>query len=109
LQGEPGSGVARRNDQVRDPAVLNARTRHTSAKKAVTGLEEIIYIGGYVEPGGTKAPRLDLVRKTAFEDLGEAVYMILSDTLQYLRRGNREIDLMTESAFAYYCNLHNQK
>lgn len=60
----------------------------------MTDLEKIIYIADYIEPGRTKAPRLDLVRKTAFEDLDEAMYMILSDTLQYLRRetGNRPDD-----------------
>ena len=109
LHAKLGAWVARRKYDVQDPEILNAITCHTTGKKAMTDLEKIIYIADYIEPGRTKAPRLDLVRKTAFEDLDEAMYMILSDTLQYLRRGNREIDLMTESAFAYYCNLHNQK
>ena len=46
-------------------------------------------------------------RKLAFEDLDEAMYQILHNTLQYLRSKNDDtmIDQMTAEAYDYYKKL----
>ncbi len=77
-------------------------------KGGYDGPGKIIYIADYIEPGRNKAPRLEEIRKMAFRDLDECMYMILHDTLTYLRTVEKEIDTVTESAYEYYCNLHNQ-
>ncbi|MGI6010342.1 MAG: bis(5'-nucleosyl)-tetraphosphatase (symmetrical) YqeK [Ruminococcus sp.] len=109
LHAKLGAWIAKKKYRIQDREILDAITWHTTGKAAMTELDKIIYIADYIEPGRTKAPRLDQVREKSFYDLDEAMYMILSDTLQYLKNGGKEIDPATESAFAYYCNLHNQK
>ncbi|MGI6008196.1 MAG: bis(5'-nucleosyl)-tetraphosphatase (symmetrical) YqeK [Ruminococcus sp.] len=109
LHAKLGAWVAKKKYGIKDQEILSAITWHTTGKAAMTDLEKIIYIADYIEPGRKKAPRLDQVRKAAFDNLNEAMFMILSDTLQYLKRTGRDIDPITESAFAYYCNLHNQE
>ncbi|WP_411335389.1 bis(5'-nucleosyl)-tetraphosphatase (symmetrical) YqeK [Ruminococcus gauvreauii] len=108
LHAKLGAHLAKKKFDIRDPEVLSAITWHTTGKAAMTVLEKIIYIADYIEPGRNKAPRLEEIRKMAFRDLDECMYMILHDTLTYLRSVEKEIDTVTESAYEYYCNLHNQ-
>ena len=45
----------------------------------------------------------------AFEDLDECVYMILRDTLYYLRSNPKAVDPTTSQAFEYYKKIHDSK
>lgn len=65
-------------------------------------LDKIVYVADYIEPRRNKAANLAEVRKLAFLDLDEALYRILSDTLEYLDRGSGEVDEMTLKAYEYY-------
>lgn len=47
-------------------------------------LEKIVYIADYIEPGRDRAQNLPEIRKIAFQDLDECMYVILKDTLDYL-------------------------
>ena len=69
---------------------------------AMSLLDKIVYVADYIEPRRNKAPNLTEVRKLAFLDLDEALYKILSDTLEYLDEGSGEIDQMTMRAYEYY-------
>jgi HD superfamily phosphohydrolase YqeK len=42
------------------------------------------------------------MRKLAFENLDNAVYRILENTLNYLRSRGQEIDNLTVAAYDYY-------
>ena len=71
----------------------------------MTLLDKIIYIADYIEPSRASAPNLNLVRKLAFEDIDECLYVILKDSLDYLRTKSEVIDPMTEQTYLYYKNL----
>lgn len=68
----------------------------------MTPLEKIIYIADYIEPHRDQAPNLASIRKLAFEDLDQALYHILSDTLSYLKKKGTEAEEMTQNAYDYY-------
>ena len=65
-------------------------------------LDKIVYVADYIEPKRNKAANLPKVRKLAFLDIDQALYKILSDTLEYLGKGSGEIDEMTRKAYDYY-------
>lgn len=102
LHGKVGSFLARTEYDVDDPDILNAISYHTTGRPGMSTLEKIVFIADYIEPGRKQAPNLDEVRKLAFEDLDAALLKILSDTLEYLQAGDREIDTMTKKTYDYY-------
>lgn len=42
------------------------------------------------------------LRKLAFQDIDECLYLILKDTLSYLQTRNLTLDPMTEKTYRYY-------
>ena len=72
-------------------------------------LEKILYVADYIEPRRFKAPNLDKIRGLAFRDLDEAVYKIMSDTLEYLKERPESIDDTTKAACAFYRALHETR
>ena len=70
-------------------------------------LDKIIYIADYIEPNRNKAPHLEKLRKLAFEDLDQALFKILSDTLNYLKRAPKNLDPLTIQAYEYYKELYS--
>lgn len=75
----------------------------------MTKLEMIIYIADYIEPQRDKAPRLDVIRRLAFEDLEECMYQILKDSMSYLSANPEDLDRTTETAYQYYKKLHDSR
>ncbi len=71
-------------------------------------LEMILFVADYIEPGRTKAHRLKKIRMTAFHELEDAVYMILKDTLNYLKRTGKPMDKMTEKSYEYYRKFYEE-
>lgn len=108
IHAKLGSWVARKKYGIHDKEILSAIEYHTTGKPSMTDIEKIIYIADYIEPGRHKAKNLEAIRKMAFIDLNETMYMILEDTLTYLQESKKEIDPTTETAHVYYSNLHNQ-
>lgn len=102
LHAKAGSFLAEKKYGVSDRDVLNAVLYHTTGRPEMTLLEKIIYIADYMEPGRKQAPRLEEIRKMAFEDLDRALLWILEDTLHYLESGKMEIDEMTRNTYQYY-------
>ena len=49
------------------------------------------------------------IRKLAFSDLDECMYVILRDTLAYLKTNPKSIDPTTSQALAYYEAIHLNK
>lgn len=70
-------------------------------------LEKIIFIADYIEPGRSKAPNLDKIRREAALDLNRCVCMIARDTLQHLREIGSHVDKKTEETYEYYHSLTN--
>ena len=94
---------------VTDREVRQAVRYHTTGRPEMTLLEKIIYIADYIEPGRDKAPNLPTVRRLAFQDLDETMYVILKDTLEYLEHGSGTIDATTRQACRYYQELHDRR
>ena len=74
----------------------------------MTLLDKIVYIADYLEPNRNMAPNLAEVRKLAFEDIDECLYLILKDSLAYLETKSEAIDPMTEQTYYYYKKLLNK-
>ena len=102
LHAKVGSFMAKDTYDVQDTDILNAILYHTTGRPNMTLLEKIIFIADYIEPNRKDAPNLELIRKTAFEDLDETLIMILNDTLEYLKTKSHDIDPMTENTLHFY-------
>ncbi len=111
LHAKAGACIAQEKYEVEDEEILGAITYHTTGKAEMSLLEKITYIADYIEPHRNHAPDLDEVRKLAFEDLDQTMYVILKNTLTYLSDKKNQIDPMTQVAFEYYEELcgHDQQ
>lgn len=102
IHAKLGAFLAKEEYGICDQQVLSAIACHTTGKPDMTPLEKIIYIADYIEPHRDQAPNLASIRKLAFEDLDQALYHILSDTLSYLKKKGTEAEEMTQNAYDYY-------
>ena len=109
IHSKLGAVYAREKYGVDDDEILSAIRWHTIGRANMTLLEKIIFIADYIEPGRDKAKNLDLIRRTAFEDIDEAMYMILRDTLEYLKSGEGEFDPATEETYIFYKDLYDNR
>jgi len=104
LHAKVGAYLAEHKYEVHNQDVLNAIMNHTTGRPNMSLLEKIIFIADYIEPGRKQAPNLDTIRSMSFQDLNQALIMILKDTLEYLKKGEGELDPMTEQTYHYYIN-----
>ncbi len=102
LHAKLGAFVASTKYEIEDQEILDAITYHTTGRPEMTLLDKIIYIADYLEPNRCEAPNLAEVRKLVFIDLDECLYVILRDSLAYLKSRNDVIDPMTEQTYLYY-------
>lgn len=102
LHAKVGSFIAMSNYGIDDTDIINAILNHTTGRPGMSLLEKIIFVSDYIEPSRKNAPNLNRIRKKAFEDLDQALIMILTDTLRYLDEIGSEIDPMTQKAYEYY-------
>ena len=108
LHAKVGRFVAMHSYGVDDEDILNAIENHTTGRPNMSPLEKIIFIADYIEPNRKEAPNLEQIRKKAFENLDEALVIILHDTLQYLQKKSHDIDPMTENTFHFYSNTNKK-
>ena len=106
IHAKLGAWIARAKYGVTDSEILSSITYHTTGRPQMSKLEKIIYIADYIEPMRYKAQHLDEIRKIAFEDLDEAMYVILKNTLEYLGDDPSSVDQTSIRAYDYYRNLH---
>lgn len=104
LHAKLGACLAKKQYGIEEEEILSAIAYHTTGKPAMSELEKIVFVSDYIEPNRKEIWGLSQIRKMAFENLDEAVFMILDNTLSYLKEesGKKEIDSMTEEAFEYY-------
>ncbi|MCI6782156.1 MAG: bis(5'-nucleosyl)-tetraphosphatase (symmetrical) YqeK [Lachnospiraceae bacterium] len=104
LHAKVGAFLARALYEVEDEEILHAISVHTTGAPAMNTLDKIVFIADYIEPKRDKAANLKEIRKTAFEDLDEALKMILCDTINYLNgsKNDKNIDPMTLETYHYY-------
>ena len=109
IHAKLGAYIAEEKYDIVDPEILSSIVWHTTGKPVMTKLEKIVYIADYIEPLRDKAKGLEEVRKTAFRDLDDCMYVILRNTLEYLGDDPKEVDKNSKDAFAYYKNLYDQR
>lgn len=104
-----GAFLAEHKYGITDPDILSAISCHTTGKPEMTLLEKILYVADYIEPRRDRAPNLPALRRLAFENLDQALYQIMSGTLEYLKRQGVKADDMTEQAWKYYHAVLSQQ
>jgi predicted HD superfamily hydrolase involved in NAD metabolism len=110
VHGKLGAFLCKYTYGVTEPEIISAIAYHTTGRPNMSVLEKIVYVADYIEPRRDKAPNLELIRKTAFSDLDEAVYLIAKDTYAYIQTDNSlAIDPLTNETYEYYKQIHNQK
>ena len=102
LHAKLGEYLAETKYKITDPDILHSIKVHTTGEPAMNVLDKIIYIADYIEPRRDQAPRLEYIRKIAFEDLDLCVSEILHDTLHFLNNRKGSIDPVTQKTFDYY-------
>lgn len=107
IHAKAGAVVAERDFQVADPEILDAIRYHTTGRPGMTTLEKIIFVADFIEPGRNKAPNLDKIRKESMIDLNRCVFMIIRDTLEYLKDIGEHIDIRSVETYNYYKNITN--
>ena len=108
LHAKIGALIARSKYHITDSEVLDAIRWHTTGKSAMSKLGKIIYIADFIEPNRKELDCLDKIRELAFSDLDECMYVLLKNIIEFLESKNEEIDEVSNAAFEYYSNLHNQ-
>lgn len=104
LHAKIGAYFAKEKYGIKDKEIISAIRFHTTGKPNMSIFEKIIYIADYIEPGRDKMPRLDVIRKVAFEDLDQCLCMILEDSVEYLKKSGMNIDNTTIETYEFYCN-----
>jgi len=107
IHAKAGAILAHSQFGIDDPEILDAIRYHTTGRPGMTVLEKIIFISDFIEPGRTKAPNLDKIRRESMIDLNRCVCMIARDTLQYLQDTKAIIDQRTIDTYEYYKSITN--
>ncbi len=102
LHSKYGAYLAREKYGIADEEILSAITWHTTGRPDMSLLDKIVFTADYIEPYRTHSDRLPMIRETAFENLDEAIFIILEDTLKYLKKRNIPFDEMTLMTYDYY-------
>lgn len=102
LHAKLGAYIASVKYEITDKEILDAIEFHTTGRPEMTLLDKIVYIADFMEPNRKEAPNLAQVRKLAFENIDECLYVILRDSLVYLQTRQEVIDPMTEQTYEYY-------
>lgn len=102
LHGKVGACLAKNMYGIEEEEILSAICFHTTGKPNMTLLEKIVYIADYIEPSRDKQKHLNEIRKMAFVDLDKALFMILDDTVSYLRTTDYVIDSLSEETYLFY-------
>ena len=86
---------------VNDEEILNAIKYHTTGNVNMTFLEKVVYIADFIEKGRVGKVFEDL-RKVAFINLDEAVYLEAKNTYEYLQTSPYPIFGLTVDCYNYY-------
>ena len=102
LHGIYGATYARKHFQIHNEEILSAIYYHTIGKPAMSLLEKMIYLADYIEVRRGYREELEEVRRVAFTNLDEAMYLALSQTIQYVEEKGQPLCSSSLEAFRYY-------
>jgi predicted HD superfamily hydrolase involved in NAD metabolism len=109
LHAKLGAFIAMDKYGIQDKEIISAILKHTTGSADMSILEKIVFVADYIEPNRNKAENLKLIRKTAFEDIDIAIYYIMRDTLEHLKKKGTMIDTQTQKAFEFYSDVYRKK
>lgn len=89
-----GAKMAEKLYGVSDRDVLDAIAYHTTGAEDMNILEKIIYMSDYIEPM-RNFPGVEEVREMAFKDIDRALFMAFNNTIVFLIKENKLIQLNT--------------
>ncbi len=96
-----GAVVAKIKYHINDEEVLKAIFYHTTGHKKMTNLEKLIFLSDYIELGRV-GDYFEKVRKIAFENLDEAIVIMLEEQFKYLKAKNSDIYPLSIETYNYY-------
>lgn len=102
LHAKAGMALAEDKYHIHNREILHAIKVHTTGEPGMNTLDKIIYIADYIEPGRDQAPRLEEIRRLAFQDLDRCMAEILFDALNYLNGRKGTVDPTTKKTWDYY-------
>jgi predicted HD superfamily hydrolase involved in NAD metabolism len=91
---------------VTDQEILDAVRYHTTCRKDMTLLDEIVYVADVVEDNRTYSD-LEYYQQLAYRDLDQACLEIIEYTIGDLRQKGRKLDKDTAEAREYIVNKIN--
>lgn len=97
-----GAIYAQEKYQITDNQVIDAIKYHTTGRPNMTDLEKIIFVSDYIEEITRKMPEMVEARKIALKDLDLGVYIVLDNTIKYLKKNNKKVFVLTDDAHQYY-------
>lgn len=109
IHAKLGVEIAKERYSVEDKEILESIRWHTTGKENMSMLEMIIFSADYIEPNRKKINGLDEIRSIIFDDIEEAVYLILNNTINHLDSKKQIIDESSLNALNYYKNIHDKK
>jgi len=77
---------------VDDDEIINAILYHTTGRENMTILEKIVFIADKIEPNRYYEGVEDL-RKTAYNNIDDALINSLETTIEYVKRRNQELNI----------------
>jgi nicotinate-nucleotide adenylyltransferase len=108
LHAKVGAHIAKIKYNVDEEDILSAIRWHTTGRPFMSDLEKIIFCADYIEVGRTKQPNLEFLRKIYLDNLDRLTYLILKDTVLYLKCKSQIIDDNTLKAYQYYKNQNGE-
>jgi predicted HD superfamily hydrolase involved in NAD metabolism len=90
LHARLGALIAAETFGVRDPQVLSAIEKHTTAAADMSPLDCVVYLADSLEPGRTFAERAELW-ETSMRDLNEGMRATLSLSIGHLAKKGRSV------------------
>ena len=112
IHAKLGVYIAQRDYDMKDIEILDAIRTHTTGEPRMTLLQKIVFIADLIEPArdADVIPDLDKIRKMAFEDIDECMYMITKQQLEYLdSKADKEVDPETRETYRYYKEIHDRR
>lgn len=93
-----GKTIASKIYGINDEDLLNAIYYHTTSRYNCSNLEKIIFIADKIE-AARDFPRIDEIRKIAYNDMNKGHYECLKDIIKALKNKNVEVHSDTLSAY----------
>lgn len=95
LHAAYGAYLGSHRYDIEDEGILDAVRYHTTGHPDMDLFAKILYVADYIEPGRRKLPKLEELRQLAFRDLDLSLYIILEESIEYLKAKNMEFDPRT--------------